>query len=192
MRKWLTLLMMLPAGFGIAGDAWGQSAQTGGTKIAFLDSTAVLQGVAEGQKELSELEQWIRMKETELAPTVNEVELLRSEYESKQRMLNPSTLADMQRQIAEKERRVTRAQEDTELELNRRRDNLLERMSAQIQAVVAEYAQQNGIGVVFLETPNLPFFAEALDITDEIIQAYDAKHPVAGAAAGTPQEPSSP
>ena len=50
-----------------------------------------------------------------------------------------------------------------------------------IQALIAEYAQQNGFGAIFLQSPSLPYFSPALDITANVIKIYDEKYPVAGA-----------
>jgi Skp family chaperone for outer membrane proteins len=166
------------------------SAQTnagGGTRVAFVNSTEVLQGTAEGRQALADLEKLFNQKQSELATRQTELDTLRREYDSKFRMLNPETLAEMQRAITEKDRQLTRAREDVEAEVSQRQNDLLARMSEKIQAVIAEYAERNGIGVVFLEAPSLPYFAEKLDITAEIIKAYDAKHPAAAAAAGAPK-----
>jgi Skp family chaperone for outer membrane proteins len=100
-------------------------------------------------------------------------------------MLNPDTAAEMQREIAQRERQIRRMQEDAELEFNRQQNESLSRVSEKIQAVISEYAEQNGFGAVFLQGPSLPYFAPALDITATIIRIYDEKHPVAAPKAGT-------
>jgi Skp family chaperone for outer membrane proteins len=96
-------------------------------------------------------------------------------------MLNPDTAAEMELEITTKDRDLRRLQEDAEIDLNRRQSELLNRMSEKIQALIAEYAEQNGIGVVFLQNPSLPYFAPALDITAQIIKIYDEKNPLGGA-----------
>ena len=47
-----------------------------------------------------------------------------------------------------------------------------------IREVITEYAVANDLEIVFLEYPGLPYRDEALNITQEIIKAYDAKFPV--------------
>lgn len=150
-------------------------------KIGIVDTTAVLQGTAEGRAALASLEQFVNQKQTELENLQTELDTLRREYDSKFRMLNPDTLAEMQRAIAEKERQLTRAREDVEGAVTDRQNELLSRMSDKIQTVIGEYAEQNGFGAVFLGSPGIPFIADRLDITSEIVKAYDVKFPGTGA-----------
>lgn len=169
-----------------------QAATATEARLAFVNTTAILQGTAEGKKELAALEAYISEQEQSLESQTSELAELRRQYDSQVRMLNPETAAEMQRTIQEKERRVRRAQEDVEMDITRRRNELLGRMSEKIQAVIAEYAQQEGLGAVFLETPALPYFAASLDITAEIIGVYDQKNPVAGEVAPATTPASSP
>jgi Skp family chaperone for outer membrane proteins len=170
-----------------AGVAAQEGSQTA-TKIAFVNTTGVLQGTGEGRRELTSLEEFINERQRSLETERVELEELRRQFDSQVRMLNPDTASEMRRTVTEKERRVQRSQEDTELDINRRRNELLARMSEKIQTVIAEYAQQNGFGAVFMETPALPYYSPTLDITDDIIRVYDQKHPVPGAPpAPTPQ-----
>lgn len=168
-----------------------QGDQRATTRIAFVNTSAILQGTGEGRRELSSLEEFINERQRSLETETNELEELRRQYDSQFRMLNPDTASEMRRTITEKERRLQRSQEDIELDINRRRNELLTKMSDKIQAVIAEYAQQNGFGAVFMESPSLPYYSPALDITEEIIRVYDEKYPVPGAP-GTPTPPESP
>lgn len=180
----ILLILMVVFSGGLLGQS--QAFPEVNTKIAFINSTAILQGTAEGKQQLGTLEQFIAERRSRLETQNQELDQIKRQYNSQARMLNPATAAEMQKTITEKERSIRRLQEDMELEVTNRRNEVLNGMSAKIQEVVAEYAQANNYGVVFLENPNLPFYSPALDITASIIQAYDQKHPVA-AAAGTSQ-----
>jgi len=169
-----------------------QDASQTGTKFAFVNTLAILQGTAEGRQQLQQIEAFKNEKQQAIQTQSEELQALRQQYDSQSRMLNPDTAAEMEREITTKDRQLRRLQEDAEIDLNRRQSELLNRMSEKIQALIAEYAEQNGIGVVFLQNPSLPYFAPALDITAQIIKIYDEKNPVAGAQpkaappAGTP------
>jgi outer membrane protein len=185
----LVFVVQVPMMMTVAGAQ--DSSQTG-TKFAFVNTLAILQGTAEGRQQLQEIETFKNEKQQTIQTQSEELQALRQQYESQSRMLNPDTAAEMEREIATKDRQLRRIQEDAEIDLNRRQSELLNRMSEKIQALIAEYAEQNGIGVVFLQNPSLPYFAPALDITAQIIKIYDEKNPVAGAQpaaaapAGTP------
>jgi Skp family chaperone for outer membrane proteins len=166
-----------------------QDAHQAGTKFAFVNTLAILQGTAEGRQELQKIETFKNEKQQAIQTQSEELQALRQQYDSQARMLNPDTAAEMEREITNKDRQLRRLQEDAEVDLNRQQSELLNRMSEKIQTLIGEYAEQNGIGVVFLQNPSLPYFSPALDITAEIIKIYDEKNPVAGtqpAAAATP------
>ncbi len=166
-----------------------QDSQQGGTKFAFVNTLAILQGTAEGRKELQGIEAFKNEKQQAIQTQSEELQALRQQYDSQSRMLNPDTAAEMEREIATKDRQLRRLQEDSEFDLNRRQNELLTRMSEKIQALIADYAEKNGIGVVFLQNPSLPYFSPELDITAEIIKIYDEKNPVAGAQPPAPASP---
>ena len=156
-------------------------AQESGTKFATVNTRAILQGTAEGSKALQELEVFRNEKQQAMQTQSEELQALRQQYDSQSRMLNPDTAAEMEREITTKDRQLRRLQEDAELELNRRQNELYTRMSEKITTLIGEYAEQNGIGVVFIQNPSIPYTTPALDITADIIKLYDERNPVAGA-----------
>jgi outer membrane protein len=179
-----TIVSLLTSGALLASAA--QGTQPSAVKFAFVNTTAILQGTAEGKKELAALEAYVSERQKALDSEQSKLQELRRQFDSQSRMLNPDTAAEMQRSITEKDRTVRRTQEDMELDVNRRRNELLSRMSEKIQVVIAEFAEANGYGAVFMETPTLPYFAPTLDITSEIVRLYDQKNPVASAGPAAP------
>jgi outer membrane protein len=169
-----------------------QDAPQAGTKFAFVNTLAILQGTAEGRQQLQEIEAFKNEKQQAMQTQSEELQALRQQYDSQSRMLNPDTAAEMEREITTKDRQLRRLQEDAETDLNRRQSELLNRMSEKIQTLIGEYAEQNGIGVVFLQNPSLPYFAPALDITAQIIKIYDEKNPVSGAQPAAAAPPATP
>jgi len=188
MKIYLVLLFILVSGAWVVAQT--QTAPAAGVpavtaKIGFIDSTAILQGTAEGKQQLADLEAYVTERRKKLEEATQELEQIRRQYTSQARMFNPATAAEMQKTITDKEKNLRRMQEDMELDVTSHRNEVLNTMSQKIQAVVAEYAQANSYDIIFLENPNIPYFSPALDLTASIIQAYDKKHPVGSAAAGT-------
>ena len=186
----ITAVLMLVSGSLYAVQAGqGAAGNLVDAKIAFVNTTVVLQSVAEGKTGLAEIEQYVASQRRPLDEKNSELETLKSQYSSQARMLNPDTAAEMQQTIAEKERQLRRLQEDLELSVNSRQDQFLVDMSDKIQGVITEFAEQNGYGAVFMESPQLPFLDSTLDITATIIRLYDEKYPVAGAGGTAAQPP---
>ena len=167
-------------------------AQEAGTKIGFVNTLAVLQETAEGRQELSQMEAYQNEKQQAMQTQSEELQALRQQYDSQARMLNPQTATEMEQEIETKDRQLRRMQEDFEIDVNRRQTEMLNKMSEKIQALIAEYAEQNGFGVVFLQSPQLPYFSPALDISADIIKIYDERNPVAGSEPSAPAPSATP
>ena len=153
---------------------------TGGgidVKIAFVNSLEILQGCAEGKAEIAKIDLYAQSKEKELKTISDELNTLRTNYQSQVNTLNPATAAEMQATIQEKEKQLRRATEDAEAELEGKRAELFSKMGEKIREIITEHATSNDLGIVFLESPGLPYRAEALNITEDIIKAYDVKFP---------------
>lgn len=181
MRRYLLVksLIALLLVFGVQGLALAQG--TGGgidAKIGFVNSLEILQGCAEGKAKIAEMDAFANARESELRRASEELNTLRTNYQREAPTLNPATAAEMQAAVQEKDKEVRRLTEDAETELENRRAELFSEMGEKIRAVISEYAVANEYDIIFLESPGLPYHDEALNLTDEIIRAYDAKHPV--------------
>lgn len=183
----MTIVSLWLGGFAYAAQA--PSAPEIGVRIAFVDTLAVLQQTEEGRQEISRIEQLVTQKQQDLQSQSTELQQLRERFLGQGHALNPETRAEMQRSIEEKERQVRRMQEDLEYDVNRRQNDLVNRMRDKILQVISEYAEANGLSAVFTLDPSLPFVAETLDITGDVIQLYNQKH---GSAASSPPAATNP
>jgi len=153
---------------------------TGGgidVKIGFVNSLEILQGCSEGKVEIAKIDAYAQSKEKELKTISDELNTLRTNYQSQVNTLNPATANEMQATIQEKEKQLRRFTEDAEAELESKRAELFSAMGEKIREIITEYATANSIDIVFLESPGLPYRAEALNLTQEIIKAYDTRFP---------------
>lgn len=194
MQRIFSLVAILVA----SGWVFGQDNQPPGTgvsiKMGFVDTLQVLQGTDEGKQEIGKVEQFVAQKQKEMETRSTELEKLREQYANQQRTLNPETRAEMEREIQEKDRQLKRFQEDTQLEIDRKRNELLGKMSDKIQKVISQYAEQNKFGVIFLRDQTQTYVAPALDITADIIKLYNQQFaiPVTAPATTQPAPPAPP
>ncbi|MBI4445651.1 MAG: OmpH family outer membrane protein [Acidobacteria bacterium] len=161
-------------------------------KIGFVNTLEVLYGTEEGKKEIGTVEQFMSEKQKEFESKGTELEKLREQFINQQRTLNPETRNEMQRNIEERDKEIKRFQEDTQLEINRRRDALLEKMSEKIQRIITEFAEKNKFSIIFLRDQSQPYVAASLDVTQEIIKIYNERYPLAAPAASQQQVPAQP
>ncbi|RPI26092.1 MAG: OmpH family outer membrane protein [Acidobacteria bacterium] len=160
-------------------------AASGPTKIAFVNPVAILSNTAEGKQEFAKLQELTNTKQKQVADASTELRTLQDQYSKTSLTANPQTRAEMERQIQDKEIRLKRLQEDAQLELQQRQDDLLEKMGGKLQTILSEYAQKNGIDTIFRLDQNQSFayVNPTLNITEAIIKQYDQRFPVAAGAA---------
>ncbi|UCF36777.1 MAG: OmpH family outer membrane protein [Acidobacteriota bacterium] len=178
-RITLASLVMLLAFSGIA-------LAQGGAKIGFVNSQEVLYGTNEGKEGLERLDQFMASKRTEFEARNKELSDLQSDFQTKQRTLNSDALMTMERNIQVKQRELQRFEEDTQADFNQRQNAMLQGMSAKVQAVIEEFAQQNSYVAIFMRDNTQAYVSPALDVTQQIIVIYNEKHPGSGTAAATP------
>ena len=153
---------------------------TGGgldVKIAFVNSLEILQECSEGKTEIAKIEAFAQTKQQELQVISGEMQTLQTTFQSQASTLNPATAAEMQATIQEKDKQIRRLTEDAEASLEAKRAEIFSKMGEKIRTVISEYAIANDLGIVFLESPGLPYHSVSLNITKDIIKAYDAKYP---------------
>ena len=166
--------------------AWTSVGFAQGTKIGFVDSLAVLQGTEEGKAGIGEVEKYMQSKQKELKALQQQVDDLKNKLAEQARVLSPEAAAQMQEQIVQNETKLRRNTEDSQAEIGKKRDALLNKMSSKIQVIIRDYAEKNGYSVVFLREQNQPYVAPSLEITQEIVRIYNDQNPVAPAAASSP------
>lgn len=161
----------------LATGAFGQA-----LKVGFVEPNKILSSVDEGKFEIEKVQKFMEDKQNDFNRKQETLNKLNETYAAQQAKLNPETRAEMEKQIDEQGRELKRYGEDTQVEINRKRDQLLNTLGQRIQVVIEEYAKENNFSVIFSRDDGQVFVAPALDVSDEIIKRFNAKHPLTGAA----------
>ena len=189
-RATLRILIWIVIWAAGAGVGWAQtSSSSGNLKIGFVDSLAVLYGTQEGQQEIAKVEQFMAEQQKEYDARLEELGKQQQQFQAQQRTLNPQTQAEMQRKMENEDRALRRFQEDIQVEMNTRRDDLLGKVGEKIQGIINEYAQKQNFGTIFLRSEAQVYVAPSLDFTQEIIRLYNERYPVSegnSASTGAP------
>jgi outer membrane protein len=160
----ISAVLALPAGL---------SAQV---KIATINSQKALVETAEIKKESAALEAKFKPRQAALEKLTKEIEAIQSQLQTMQGKLTPQAEQDMVTQGQRKQRDAQRLQADLQDDVNREREEILQRAGARMQAVVTKLAEGKGLDLVVDQT-NLIFGKATLDITKEATEAYDKAHP---------------
>jgi outer membrane protein len=175
---------------GAAPWAMSQGLAGAGLKVGFVNSVEVLQGTDEGRQKLGGFQQWAEARQKELQQDKTELDRLREQFAAQERTLNPDTRTEMMRTIEDRDRRLRRKQEDSQLESESRNRQMLEQIGTKIQTIISEYAQQNGYSVIFLRNESQSYVDPSLDITKELVSIYNQRHPVASSqTSSAPAQP---
>lgn len=165
-------VMLLLAGTGML--------QAQDPKIGFVDSREVLYGTAEGKQQIEALNALRQEKQQEFDSRTQELQKLQEEYAAQQRTLNPDARAERERLIEQKQVQLKRFQEDAQAEIEQQQSEILQRMSERAQGVIDQFAEQNGYVAIFMRDQSQAYVAPSLDVTQQIIQLYDQRHPLSG------------
>ncbi len=189
-RRSLVLFAGLAGVMGAAPWAMSQGLAAAGLKVGFVNSVEVLQGTDEGRQKLGGFQQWAEARQKELQQDKTELDRLREQFAAQERTLNPDTRTEMMRTIEDRDRRLRRKQEDSQLESESRNRQMLEQVGTKIQTIISEYAQQNGYSVIFLRNESQSYVDPSLDITKELVSIYNQRHPAASSqTSSAPAQP---
>ena len=147
-------------------------------KIGFVDSSQVLYGTEEGRQQISKIQGFIDQHQRQFESQRTELDQLREEFQEKQLSLNAQARVAMQRQIEGGDRRLKRFQEDTRMQVEQRRQELLGRVGEKVQRIINEYTAKNGFTAIFLRSESQLYVDPDLDLTKDIIQIYNETHGV--------------
>jgi outer membrane protein len=143
-------------------------------KLAIINSQLSVIETAELKKAQAEME--ARFK-----PRQAQMEKLQKEIQAGQGKLTPQAEQNLQITGQRKQRELTRLQEDLQGEVDRERNEILQRSGSRMQEVVRKLAEEKGLDVV-IDVSNTVYYKPALDITKEATAAYDKAYPVSSAA----------
>jgi Skp family chaperone for outer membrane proteins len=143
--------------------------------------TAIL-SCDEGKNEFAEIQKYVEGKSADLDAMRKEYENLKNQLSVQGSKLTDEARADLEYQITTKETQLQRFQQDTQGEINNKRDRVTNYILKRLQDVVEKAAREKGYAAVMVFNPNRDLWIDpTLDITDEMVKAYNATHPVTAA-----------
>src|SRR5215510_16619756 len=92
--------------------------------------------------------------------------------------MTPQAEATLNADGQRKQREAQRLQEDLQADVDRERNDILGKASTRMQDTVKQVAEAKGLDLV-VDVPYAVYFKAAMDITPEVIAAYDKAHPAA-------------
>jgi len=158
-------------------------AQTTPARIAVIDVNKVLTQSTAGKAAYEKLKRMQDERMERAKGMDDELKKLNADIETKRLSLSEDKLGEMQKSLADKRISMQRYAQDAEREIGEARDRELMALEAKIKPVIDALGKEMGLAVIFNKFESgLVYASEAIDITDTVIQKFNAAQPAAAAA----------
>lgn len=155
-------------------------AQTTPARVAVVDVQKVLTQSTAGKAAYEKLK---KMQEDRLnkAKTMDEeMKKLESDLNTKRISLAEDKLAEMAKQLADKKIAMQRYAQDADREIGEARDRELQALQVKIEPVIDALGKEMGLALIFNKFESgLVYASDAVEITDTVIQRFNAAAPAA-------------
>ena len=162
-------LMIVCAGVLSIGSAAAQA------KVAIINVQRAIIETAEIKKAQSELEAKYRPRTAELEKLQKELQDIQTQLQSGK--LNPQAEQELQARGQRRQREYQRVGEDLQGDVDRERNEILQKAGQRMNEVVKKIAEERGVDIV-VDVTNTVYFKPALEFTADAIKAFDAAYPV--------------
>jgi outer membrane protein len=173
-RSAMAPLLVCSAFLACAGAASAQ------TKVGVINMQKAVLESAEIKAASAAMEARFKPRVAQIDALNKEIAAISDNLQKNSGKLTPQAEADMNAQGARKQREAQRLNEDLNADVERERNDILGKATVRMQETVKQVADAKGLDLV-VDVPYTVFFKAALDITPDVIAAYDKAHP-AGAA----------
>jgi len=187
MKPSITVQVLLSVSW-LAPISHGQVASNppAGEHIVTLSFNSAVLETAEAQRELGALQAKLAPRQAQLQSLNNEVEALRKQLTDAGDKLSDAERATRERSLETKQKELQRQAEDLRNDSQNESQQVFQKVAQKVYAFLQTYSQRHGYSAVIERgsdaAPVVWYAAGNLDITDELIKAYNAQSPAGPAA----------
>ena len=158
-----TLLLLLPS------IAYAQD-----VKVGYVDLRRVVTDSKKGKAAFAAVESQFGPRGKTLENKRKSLEAMEQDFIKNAAVMNEASRKQKAEQIDRMKKDFTRSLEDFQYELKKKDFELSQKILEDIEGILKSIGQSGGYTVI-LESSSLVYGSPAADITDRVIQAYDAK-----------------
>ncbi len=145
------------------------------TKMATINSQAVLERSAEGKKAIAALQAADKKYSDDIARLDDQIKQLQNRLQTQRLTLTAEAAAGIQADIQNKQTSRQRAAEDATKAMQDLQANTLSRIQDELIPLIEQFRKDKGLDLIFDVAKNgTVYFNPAVDLTDEVIRLYDA------------------
>ena len=175
--------LLVPAFLVVSLGAAAPAMAQGTLKIAVIDVNRIMTDSQRGKSVLASIEKMQSERSAQLKTLNEELTEMQKRFQEGRLSLAEDKLAELQGQIEEKDRAFKRAREDAERDIQKRRQDEIEKIESAVFPIINGVGKEGSYTMIFNKFQSgLVYADDAVDITDEVIKRLDA-----GAAPSTGQ-----
>jgi len=145
------------------------------TKIGIINAQKALLDTEEIKKAQKELEAKYKPRQDQMAKLDKELQEIQTQLQSGR--LNQVGEQELNSQGQRKQRELQRLQQDLQEDVDRERNDVLQRAGTRMQEIVKKVAEEKGLDMV-LDSASTHYFKAAFDITNDAVAAYNKAYPL--------------
>jgi outer membrane protein len=195
MKRSLVIVATLATGLVLNASAQTAVSPVPAAKVAVIAFQAAVAQTNEGQRNIADLQTKFEPKRQQLKALSDEIETLTKQLQTQGSTLSEAEQASRARTLDSKKKEFDRANEDAQADFQQQMQDVFNGVAAKVYDVMQAYAQSKGYTVVLdisqQESPVL-FAGEQLNITKDVIDAYNVKSGIPAPAAAAPAVPDAP
>jgi outer membrane protein len=151
-------------------------------KVAVINLQKAVLESAEIKAASAAMEAKYKPRVTQIETLDKEIAAIGQNLQSNAGKLTPQAETDLNAQGQRKQRDVQRLRDDLQADVDRDRNDILQKSALKMTDVLKKLADEKGYDIV-VDAPYAPYFKAALDVTTDLIAAYDKAYPAAAPAA---------
>ena len=150
-------------------------------KVAVINLQKAVLESAEIKAASAAMEARYKPRVTQIDTLDKDIAAISQNLQTNQGKLTDQAAAELNAQYTRKQRDVQRLREDLQADADRDRNEILQKTALKMTDVLKKLAEEKGFDIV-VDAPYAPYFKASLDITPDLIAAFDKAYPAAAPA----------
>jgi outer membrane protein len=177
------ILRGLLAGLALSAALGAAPAAAQGVKIAVIDVRRLVTDSVAGKEALAKLRQIQEQKVAEAKAKQDEIDQLRKRLNEGRLSLADDKIAELEKQLEDRLTAFRRFQEDAERDFTKSQEQTFADIERRVAPLIEQVGREGGYTLIFNKFQSgLVYADEAADITDTVVQRFDAAGTAAAAA----------
>jgi len=148
------------------------------TKVAVINFQNAVLSTAEIQKVLKDIQLKYKPRQDALQKGQQELSDIQTQLQASQGKLSQSGEADLQARGQRKQTQLQRLNDDLTADFEADRDDAVRKASTRMQELLKKVGEEKGLELI-VDSAAAPFVKAGIDITDQVVAAYDKAYPAA-------------